>query len=62
MEKDEKNGMNPEVAADYIAKIALKDKVKPVYTIGFQYKFLSVLCKISPCSFRNRVVGMLYAK
>lgn len=62
MEKDEKNGMSPEVAADYIAKIALKDKVKPVYTIGFQYKFLSVLCKIFPCSFRNRVVGMLYAK
>ena len=62
MEKDEEKGMNPETAASYIAKIALKNKVKPVYAIGFQYKFLSVLCKVFPCSFRNRVVGMLYAK
>lgn len=62
MEKDEQKGMKPEVAADYIAKIALKDKVKPVYAIGMQYKFLSVLCKVFPCSFRNRVVGLLYAK
>ena len=62
MEKDEENGMSADVAADYIAKIALQKKVKPVYAIGFQYKFLSVLCKIFPCSFRNRIVGMLYAK
>ena len=62
MENDEAKGMSPEVAAAYIAKIALKSKVKPVYAIGLQYKFLSVLCKIFPCSFRNRVVGMLYAK
>lgn len=62
MEKDEQKGMKPEVAADYIAKIALKDKVKPVYAIGMQYKFLSVLCKVFPCSFRNRIVGLLYAK
>lgn len=62
MERDEESGMNPESAAEYIAKIALKNKVKPVYAIGVQYKFLSVLCKVFPCSFRNRVVGMLYAK
>ena len=62
MEKDEQKGMSPEVAGRYIAKIALKKKVKPVYAIGFTYKFLSVLCKIFPCSFRNRVVGMLYAE
>lgn len=62
MEKDEENGMSANVAADYIVKIALKKNVKPVYAIGFQYKFLSVLCKVFPCSFRNRIVGMLYAK
>ena len=62
MEKDEQKGMNPDIAGEYIAKIALKKKVKPVYAIGFSYKFLSVLCKIFPYSFRNRVVGMLYAK
>lgn len=62
MEKDEENGMSAEIAANYIVKIALQSKVKPVYAIGFQYKILSVLCKLFPCSFRNRVVGMLYAK
>ena len=62
MEKDEQKGMSPEVAGNYIAKTALKKKVKPLYAIGFSYKILSVLCKTFPCSFRNRIVGMLYAK
>ena len=62
MEKDEQKGMSPEFAGDYIAKIALKKNVKPIYAIGLSYKILSVLCKTFPCSFRNKVVGMLYAK
>lgn len=62
MEKDEQKGMSPEIAGDYIAKIALQNKVKPVYAIGFSYKILSTLCKTFPCGFRNKIVGMLYAK
>ncbi|MBQ7118571.1 MAG: SDR family oxidoreductase [Clostridia bacterium] len=62
MERDEEKGMRPEKAGEYIAKIALKKKVKPVYAIGFTYKFLAVLCKIFPSSVRNYIVGMLYAK
>lgn len=62
MEKDEKNGMSPRKAAEYIAKVSIKKKVKPVYAIGAQYKLLSVLCKVFPCSIRNRIVGMLYAR
>lgn len=62
MEKDELKGMKPEVAGDYITKICLKKNVKPIYAIGFSYKFLSVLCKMFPCGFRNKVVGLLYAK
>lgn len=62
MEKDEQKGMSPEIAADYIAKISLKKNVKPIYAIGTQYKILSVLCKVFPCSIRNNIVGMLYAK
>lgn len=62
MEKDEQKGMKPEVAGDYIAKICLKKNVKPIYAIGISYKFLSVLCKVFPCGFRNKVVGMLYAR
>lgn len=62
MERDERKGMSPERAGAYIAKIALKGRVKPIYTIGLGYKCLSVLCKILPCSFRNWVVGLLYAR
>lgn len=62
MEKDERKGMSPEFAGRYIAKLALKKSVKPIYTVGFGYKALSLLCKILPCGFRNRIVGMLYAR
>ena len=61
MEKDEAKGMSPEVAGKYIAKVALRKKVKPVCAIGTTYKILSVLCKTFPCSFRNWVVGLMYA-
>ena len=61
MEKDERKGMSPEFAGAYIAKLALKRSVKPVYTVGFGYKCLSVLCKLLPCRLRNWIVGLLYA-
>lgn len=62
MEKDEQQGMKPEVAGSYIAKLALRNRVKPIYTVGFGYKVLSVLCKLLPCSLRNWIVGLLYAR
>lgn len=62
MEKDEQKGMKPEIAGKYIAKIALKKSVKPIYAIGTSYKFVCILCKLFPCRFRNFVIGQLYAK
>lgn len=62
MEKDERKGMSPDTAGSYIAKIALKNNVKPIYTIGVSYKVISTLCKIFPCGIRNRIIGSLYAK
>lgn len=62
MEKDERKGMSPDTAGSYIAKIALKKSVKPVYAIGISYKVISVLCKGFPCGLRNRIIGGLYAK
>lgn len=62
MEKDEQKGMSPEYAGRYIAEIALKNKVKPFYSVGLSYKFVCVLCKVFPCGIRNRIIGMLYAK
>lgn len=62
MEKDEQNGMRPETAGKYIAKIAIRKNVKPIYTLGMGYKCLSVLCKTLPCRLRNWIVGLLYAR
>lgn len=62
MERDEERGMSPDLAGRYIAKLALKRSVKPVYTVGFGYKVLSVLCKVMPCGLRNYIVGLLYAR
>ncbi len=62
MEKDEQNGMKPEKAGRYIAKLALKSKVKPLYAIGFVYKAFCVIMKILPCRLSNYLIGQLYAK
>lgn len=62
MEKDEQHGMSARVAGEYIAKISLKEKVKPLYAIGVSYKLVCLLCKVFPCGIRNRIIGMLYAK
>ena len=54
--------MQPSVAGRYIAKIAQKRKVKPLYAIGFSYKAVCFLMKILPCGLANRIIGMIYAK
>ena len=61
MEHDEQNGMDPAKAGAYIAKIALKDHPKPLYTIGFSYKAVCVLLKLLPCRLSNWLIGKLYA-
>ena len=43
MEKDEAKGMHPEFAGKYIAKVALRKKVKPICAIGTSYNILRVL-------------------
>ncbi|MBE6569676.1 MAG: SDR family oxidoreductase [Ruminococcaceae bacterium] len=62
MEKDEQNGMDPEIAGRWIAKIALSGSGKPIHTLGFGYKCLCFLQKILPWSLVNRLIGMIYAK
>lgn len=62
MEMDEQKGMDPDLAGKYIAKIAMKSKVKPAYAIGLSYKIICVLLKIFPCSIKNKIIGILYAK
>ncbi len=62
MEKDERNGMKPEDAGRYIARLSLKKKVKPLYAIGLVYKAFCVIMKILPCRLSNYMIGLLYAK
>ncbi len=60
MEKDEAEGMDADEAGDYIAKIALKKRVKPIYSIGFSYKAVSVLCMILPPRVKTWLIWKLY--
>ena len=60
MEKDEINGASPENAAKRIADIALKKKLKPLYSVGFAYSLLSILAAILPSGIRMWIIGLLY--
>lgn len=60
MEHDEQTGMSPETAGAYIAKIALRKNVKPLYAIGFVYKLFTVLIRILPCRLSNWILGLIY--
>ena len=62
MEKDEREGMKPDTAGAYIAQIALKQKVKPLYAIGFTYKAFCVIMKLLPAGFSNYLIGRIYAR
>lgn len=62
MERDEQNGMKPETAGAYIAKIALRRNVKPFYAVGFAYKAAACAAALLPRRFSNAIVGKIYAK
>jgi len=62
MEKDEQNGMAPTVAGKWIGNIALRNRCKPICTLGFSYQCLCLLGKILPVSMVNRLIGTIYAK
>ena len=62
MERDEQTGMMPEAAGAYVAKVATRGWVRPVNTIGAQYKFFCVLAKFLPKTTLNWLVGKIYAK
>lgn len=61
MERDEENGMDPAVAGRYIAKIARRRRVKPLYAIGLEYKFFVLLSRILPVRTIGWLLGLLYS-
>lgn len=60
MEQDEINGMSADVAGNYIAKLATKKRVKPMYSIGFSYKAISILCKLLPVRTKSWLIMKFY--
>ena len=62
MEHDEQTGMDPAVAGRFIAGVARKRSVKPLYTIGLSYKLFTFLVRLLPSRTLNWLVGLLYAK
>lgn len=62
MERDEKNGMTPSYVGNQISTIALKKRVKPCYAIGFMSKLQLFLIRIVSKSFKQKIIGLLYAK
>ena len=62
MEKDEMSGMPPDRAGKFIAKIALKRRIKTSYAIGAQYKLFVLLSRILPSSVVVKILGIMYAK
>lgn len=60
MEHDEQTGMSPETAGAYIARIALKKNVKPLYAIGTVYKLFTILIRLLPCRLSNWILGIIY--
>lgn len=60
MERDEQNGMPPEIAGRRICRIAEKKRVKPIRTIGAGYRLICVAAKLLPAKTLNYLVGKLY--
>lgn len=62
MEKDEKGGMAPSEVARLLVKLAGKRKVKPLYTVRWDYQFFVVLARLLPGRALNWLVFQLYGK
>ena len=62
MEHDEQTGMDPAKAGAFIARVAMKRRPKPIYTIRFDYRFFVFLTRILPGRLLNWLIGLLYAK
>ena len=62
MEHDEQTGMDPAKAGAFIARVAMKRRPKPIYTIRLDYQFFVFLTRILPGRTLNWLIGLLYAR
>ena len=61
MEKDERKGMSAEKVARIIYKAVQKRNPRPVYVVGFSYKFFMFLNRILPKRFVQFILNKMYA-
>ena len=62
MEGDERNGMPPRKVAETIYKAAQSKNPKPVYIVGFKYKFFVGLARILPKRVVQFLLNAIYAQ
>ena len=60
MEKDEQDGMGPEVVAKKIYRAATARHPRPFYVAGAKYRLFMVLDRLLPTGAVNRIIGMIY--
>ena len=62
MEKDELGGVDAKIVGKYIYEIATRKMVKPLYTVGIQYKIIVFLLKILPYRLSNYLIYRIYGQ
>ena len=62
MERDEQNGMPPDVVAKCLLRLASKKRLAPVYTVGFAYQLIDLAVRLLPRSLAGSLIALLYAK
>lgn len=61
MEKDEQNGLSTEYAGAFIAKMALRRRVKPQVVMGGLYRLAVIAGRLLPGSLVSWILGKMYA-
>ena len=62
MEKEEQGGMSPAAAGKKLARLALKSRVKPLYSLRVDYQTFVMLSRFLPVRLLNWLVYLLYGK
>lgn len=60
MERDERHGMSAEQAGQFLSRVALRRRCKPICTIGFSYRCICLLIHLLPAAAENKLLYWLY--
>ena len=62
MEKDERAGVPAGKVAAVICRTAERKRVRPLYTVGWDYRALAVLAKLLPAGWKQWILKKMYAE